>query len=87
VDGALGVAGEARIVRHQSDDGTFLAQLSRVFTLDLIDAWIACKRQNEVDSMRLRPHSYEFQLYYDAYAGVAGGGVGDRGRRRNRPTA
>ncbi len=36
-----------------------------VFTDDLIDAWISYKRLNEVDAMRLRPHPYEFYLYYD----------------------
>ena len=36
-----------------------------VFTEDLIDAWIGYKRSKEVDPMRLRPHPYEFYLYYD----------------------
>jgi glutamine synthetase len=36
-----------------------------VFTKDVIDTWIAYKRKNEVDAMRLRPHPYEFCLYYD----------------------
>jgi glutamine synthetase len=36
-----------------------------VFTEDLIDAWIGYKRSKEVDAMRLRPHPYEFFLYYD----------------------
>ena len=36
-----------------------------VFTPDLIDGYIAYKRENEVDPMRLRPHPYEFFLYYD----------------------
>jgi len=36
-----------------------------VFTEDLIDAWIGYKRSKEVDPMRLRPHPYEFFLYYD----------------------
>ena len=36
-----------------------------VFTDDLIDGWIAYKMENEVDPLRLRPHPYEFQLYYD----------------------
>jgi len=37
-----------------------------VFTPDLIEAWIRIKREREVDPMRLRPHPYEFYLYYDA---------------------
>ena len=36
-----------------------------VFTPDLIDTWIEYKRDNEVVPMRLRPHPYEFELYYD----------------------
>ena len=36
-----------------------------VFTEDLIEAWIGYKRSKEVDPMRLRPHPYEFFLYYD----------------------
>ena len=36
-----------------------------VFTPDLIKAYIAYKRQVEVDPMRMRPHPYEFMLYYD----------------------
>jgi glutamine synthetase len=36
-----------------------------VFTGDLIDTWISWKRENEVNEIRLRPHPYEFALYYD----------------------
>ncbi len=36
-----------------------------VFTSDLIDTWIAFKREKEIDEVRLRPHPYEFYLYYD----------------------
>lgn len=36
-----------------------------VFTKDLIETWIAYKRANEVDYVRLRPHPAEFELYYD----------------------
>jgi len=36
-----------------------------VFTQDVIDTWIAYKREAEVDAIRLRPHPYEFHLYYD----------------------
>ncbi|WCJ61041.1 type I glutamate--ammonia ligase [Fontisphaera persica] len=35
-----------------------------VFTLDFIETWIAAKRK-EHDAIRLRPHPYEFFLYYD----------------------
>ena len=37
-----------------------------VFTSDLIETWLDYKRANEVDEMRLRPHPYEFFLYFDA---------------------
>jgi glutamine synthetase len=37
-----------------------------VFTPDVIETWIAHKRQQEVAALRLRPHPYEFCLYYDA---------------------
>jgi glutamine synthetase len=36
-----------------------------VFSQDLIDTWIAYKRKNEADAVRMRPHPYEFHLYYD----------------------
>ncbi len=36
-----------------------------VFTKDVIEEWISYKRKNEVDPVRLRPTSLEFQLYYD----------------------
>jgi glutamine synthetase len=36
-----------------------------VFTEDALKTWIAYKRDKEVDAMRLRPHPYEFYLYYD----------------------
>jgi len=36
-----------------------------VFTKDVIETWLAYKREREVDAIRLRPHPYEFHLYYD----------------------
>ncbi len=36
-----------------------------VFTEVLIEDWITYKRSSEVDAMRLRPHPWEFMLYYD----------------------
>ena len=35
-----------------------------VFTLDFLDMWVTTKRK-EHDALRLRPHPYEFFLYYD----------------------
>ena len=37
-----------------------------VFTQDLVQTWLDFKRKGEVDEMRLRPHPYEFYLYFDA---------------------
>jgi glutamine synthetase len=36
-----------------------------VFTTDFIENYIGFKREKEVDEIRLRPHPYEFVLYYD----------------------
>lgn len=46
------------------NDHQFLLE-GGVFTQDVIDTWIALK-QAEVDEIRLRPHPWEFHLYYDA---------------------
>ena len=35
-----------------------------VFTKDFLEVWISHKRK-EADAIRLRPHPYEFHLYYD----------------------
>lgn len=36
-----------------------------VFTKDVIMTWIEYKRSKEIDAVRLRPHPYEFYLYFD----------------------
>src|SRR5438046_1639582 len=36
-----------------------------VFTEELVQTYIDYKREKEVNAMRLRPHPYEFALYYD----------------------
>jgi glutamine synthetase len=36
-----------------------------VFTDDVIATWLRFKREKEIGPMRLRPHPYEFCLYYD----------------------
>ncbi len=36
-----------------------------VFTDDAIQTWIDYKRENEIKELSLRPHPYEFYLYYD----------------------
>jgi len=36
-----------------------------VFTKDLIETWIEYKRKKELEPVQLRPHPYEFALYFD----------------------
>jgi glutamine synthetase len=36
-----------------------------VFTKDVIETWLDYKRKTEVDAIRLRPHPWEFALYFD----------------------
>jgi glutamine synthetase len=36
-----------------------------VFTEDVIETYLSYKRLREIDEIRLRPHPYEFFLYYD----------------------
>ncbi len=51
-------------LRWLSEDHQFLLR-GDVFTADVIETWINYKTKNEVDALRLRPHPYEFCLYYD----------------------
>ena len=46
------------------DDHEFLLS-GDVFTEDVIKTWIDYKFENEVEPLRLRPHPFEFVLYYD----------------------
>jgi glutamine synthetase len=46
-------------------DNEFLTR-DDVFTPDVLETWIAHKRQQEVAAVRMRPHPYEFCLYFDA---------------------
>jgi glutamine synthetase len=45
-------------------DNAFL-RTGGVFTDDLIETWVNFKRLREIDEVRLRPHPWEFYLYYD----------------------
>ncbi|WP_339675606.1 type I glutamate--ammonia ligase [uncultured Gimesia sp.] len=54
---------EALIALEQ--DSAFLTA-GDVFSEDLIKAFIKFKRTEELDPIRLRPHPYEFDLYYNA---------------------
>lgn len=58
VPGSLGDACEALAKDH-----AFLLK-GDVFTEDVVETWIEMKRK-EQDQIRLRPHPYEFHMYYD----------------------
>ncbi len=58
-----GSLGEAISALEQ--DHEFLLK-GGVFTEDLIETWIDYKKENEILPMNLRPHPYEYTLYYDA---------------------
>ena len=45
-------------------DHEFLLK-GNVFTEDVIEKWIEWKMENEVNAVKLRPHPWEFALYYD----------------------
>ncbi|HSD79004.1 MAG TPA: type I glutamate--ammonia ligase [Solirubrobacteraceae bacterium] len=47
------------------EDCAFLLE-GGVFTEDLLETWIAFKRRAEADQVRMRPHPWEFALYFDA---------------------
>jgi glutamine synthetase len=46
------------------EDHEFLLK-GDVFTQDVIDTWISYKTESEIEPVELRPHPYEFFLYYD----------------------
>ncbi|WP_414564590.1 MULTISPECIES: type I glutamate--ammonia ligase [unclassified Anabaena] len=46
------------------NDHTFLTETG-VFSEDFIENWIDYKLANEIKQLQLRPHPYEFHLYYD----------------------
>ena len=47
------------------EDHDFLLK-GGVFTPDVIQTWLEWKYENEIDPVRMRPHPYEFHLYFDA---------------------
>jgi glutamine synthetase len=51
------------VLKALEGDHDFLME-GGVFTQDLIDTWIAYKREHELMPMSLRPHPYEYELYY-----------------------
>jgi glutamine synthetase len=54
---------EAALAALEADHEYLLA--GGVFTPDLIETWLDYKRIHEIDEVRLRPHPWEFYLYYD----------------------
>jgi glutamine synthetase len=54
----------AAVLDHLEHDHDYLLE-GGVFTPDLIETWIALKRDAEITPLMLRPHPYEFSLYYD----------------------
>jgi glutamine synthetase len=51
-------------LRALEADNEFLRK-GDVFTEDVIDTWLEYKRTRELDPVRLRPHPWEFYLYFD----------------------
>jgi glutamine synthetase len=58
-----GSLGEALTALEQDHDFLLAGD---VFTPDVIETWLAMKRTKDIAAMTLRPHPYEFFLYYDA---------------------
>ncbi|NOZ28536.1 MAG: type I glutamate--ammonia ligase [Chloroflexi bacterium] len=54
----------AEVLDALEQDYEFLLK-GDVFTPDVIETWLTYKREREVDPIRLRPHPYEFYLYFD----------------------
>ena len=51
-------------LRALQEDHEFLLK-GDVFTPDVVETWISYKMDNEVKAIELRPHPWEFALYYD----------------------
>ncbi|KAA8877165.1 type I glutamate--ammonia ligase, partial [Nocardia colli] len=54
----------ATVIDRLEQDHDYLTE-GNVFTDDLIETWISIKREQEIAPVNLRPHPYEFELYYD----------------------
>jgi glutamine synthetase len=54
---------EAALAALESDNA-FLRK-GDVFTDDVVQTWIEYKRKREIDTIKLRPHPWEFYLYFD----------------------
>jgi len=54
----------ADVIDRLESDHEYLTE-GGVFTPDLIETWIAFKREREIEPVNIRPHPYEFALYFD----------------------
>jgi len=54
----------SEVLQALKEDHEYLLQ-GGVFTQDLLDTYIDYKQVREVEGVALRPHPYEFDLYYD----------------------
>jgi glutamine synthetase len=52
------------VIDRLEQDHEYLTE-GGVFTSDLIETWIAYKRESEIEPVNIRPHPYEFALYFD----------------------
>src|ERR1700722_1106369 len=52
------------VIDRLEEDHEYLTE-GGVFTSDLVETWINFKRDNEILPVQIRPHPYEFALYYD----------------------
>jgi glutamine synthetase len=52
------------VIDRLEQDHEYLTE-GGVFTPDLIETWIAYKRECEIEPVNIRPHPYEFALYFD----------------------
>jgi glutamine synthetase len=52
-------------LRELEKDHAFMLK-GGVFTPDVIKMWLEMKQENDIDPVRLRPHPWEFYLYFDA---------------------
>ena len=52
------------VIDKLEEDHEYLTE-GGVFTEDLIETYISYKRENEILPVQIRPHPYEFALYYD----------------------
>ena len=48
-----------------ADDHAYLTS-GGVFSEDFIEQWISYKHDKELKPVEIRPHPYEFYLYFDA---------------------